>query len=186
MGERVRSKYPSRNSEISGAWESWACCAHVASCECLVNKIACSESDDEPRSYSEAINFLYSLPTFSFRNQNIETFLAFLGATLQHRRDQIRFLDLCWVGLPVYDTEPRTPEHLLDNKWSYRRIGNIKALSELPDFTTFRTEYGSVYSEEVIKEILQHMKGLKKGGVNWGRRSTGCFAQEPVSSDLLT
>ena len=137
-----------------------------------------SNPNNRLSSYSEAIDLLYSLPMFSFNNQNIETFLAFIGATLQHRRDQIRFLDLRWLSQPKGELGPTAPENMLKGRWSYKRIGNIKALSELPNGTSVQSENGYVHAHWVIEQILKSMKGLEKGGIRWGSDSTGYFAQE--------
>lgn len=177
MDEPLPSKYHPCETETSGVWESSACFARVVSCEYSIGDVACSTSNNELSSYSDAIDLLYSLPTFSFQNQNVETFLAFIGATLQHRRDQIRYLDLRWLSQPKSEVGPQTPEYKLNVKWSYRRISNIKALSELPDGKNFETDCAFVLPGWVIEDILESMKGLKKGGVNWGCESTGCFAQ---------
>ncbi|KAH6642331.1 hypothetical protein C7974DRAFT_99500 [Boeremia exigua] len=132
--------------------------------------------------YSETIALLYSLPIFSFHNEKVETFLAFICAILQHRRDQIRYLNLSWT---MYTALPSSlqlpPVFKLNGMWSYKRISNIKALSELPDATSASTENGYVYSHWVIDEALKSLKGLEKGGVKNGAASTGCFAQN--SSD---
>lgn len=73
-----------------------------------------------------------------------------------------------------------------DSKWSYTRISNIKALSQLPDAVAARAEQGIVYDDWVIDETLKDMKGLEKGGVNWGRASTGCFVRGEAGSELST
>ena len=69
-------------TEISGAWESSVYFARVASCEYSVDDVAYLTSNNEPLSYSDTIDHLYSLLIFSFQDQNLEMFLAFIGATL--------------------------------------------------------------------------------------------------------
>lgn len=128
-------------------------------------------------SYSEAIDLLYSLPIFSFSHQNVETFLAFICAIPQQRRDRIRFLDLRWLGA-LRSYPYREIEYQTRPQWSYKRIDNIKALSQMPNASVIRAEQGVVNSDWVVREVLKGMKGLEKGGVNWGCASTGCYAQE--------
>ncbi|KAF1933278.1 uncharacterized protein M421DRAFT_415622 [Didymella exigua CBS 183.55] len=127
--------------------------------------------------YSEAIDLLYCLPTFSFRHQNVETFLAFMCAIPQHRRNRIRFLDLRWLGVPKARSGLDPPVYQSTSQWSYRRISNIRALSRLPDKAVIEAEDELFDSTWVVNEILKGMEGLEKGGVNWGRVSTGCFAR---------
>jgi len=62
--------------------------------------------------------------------------------------------------------------------WSYRRIGDVKALSGLPDARTAPRAGGLVSSEWVVDEVLRGMKGLKLGGVRREAKSTGCFLQQ--------
>jgi hypothetical protein len=128
-------------------------------------------------SYSEAVDLIYSVPTFSFRHQNVETFFAFVCAIPKHRWDKIRYLDLCWINQRKAHGDVQPPEHYMDMRWSYKRISNIKALSDLPEPSLNESENPFVYPECVINEILKKMGGLKKGGVKWGSKSTGCFAQ---------
>lgn len=93
----------------------------------------------------------------------------------QERKDQIRFLDLRWLG--AFRSYPyREIEYQTRPQWSYKRIDNIKALSQMPDASAVRAEQGVVKSDWVVKEVLKGMKGLEKGGVKWGCASTGCFA----------
>ncbi|KAF2633062.1 hypothetical protein BU25DRAFT_88239 [Macroventuria anomochaeta] len=132
--------------------------------------------------YSEAIGLLYSLPTFSFRFQNIGTFLAFVCAIPPHRREQIKYLDLCWLNQPKAPSGvPQGAAHRINPLWSYKRICNVKALSELPRPEIGGTDF--VHAEWVVKEILKGMKGLEKGGIRWGSLSTGCLAQERAVFD---
>lgn len=138
---------------------------------------------DRP-SYSEAINLLYSVPTFSFQHQNVETLLAFVCAIPQHRRDRIRFLDLRWLDTPRALRGLEPPVYQPSCKWSYRRISNIRALSQLP--TRVAARVNLVSSTWVINETLKEMKGLENGGVNWGSASTGCFARNQEASIELS
>lgn len=98
-------------------------------------------------------------------------------AILPQRRDQIRFLDLRWLG--AFRSYPyRETEYQSRPQWSYKRIDNIKALSQMPDASAARGEQGVVNSDWVVKEVLRGMQSLEKGGVNWGCASTGCFAEK--------
>lgn len=135
-------------------------------------------------SYSEAINLLYSLPIFEFSCQNVETFLAFVCAIPQYRRDQIRYLDLSWLTYSFITSyrsegrlEPQKSQVKRNVKWSYWRISGINALSGLPDATTAPTEDGFVHADWIISEVLKTMSGLELGGVNRNAASTGCFAR---------
>ncbi|UPX15081.1 uncharacterized protein EKO05_0005544 [Ascochyta rabiei] len=128
--------------------------------------------------YSETIHLIYSLPIFSFHYQNVETLFAFLGALLPHRRDQIRILDLRWLGqCKMPNDTPQPQPHQMNRGWSYTRISNIRALSELPRPAVGRSNAGFVNPDLVIDDVLGRMKGLEMGGVMWGCRSTGCFRQ---------
>lgn len=140
-----------------------------------------TKPDRELFSYSGAIDLLYSLHTFSFLYQNVETFLAFMCAVPQHRRDRIRFLDLRWLGVPRVWSDLQPPVYQPTPKWSYRRISNTKALSQLPEAAAVQAKRGLVDSDWVVNEILKSMKGLEKGGVNWGRASTGCFVRREAT-----
>ncbi|XPS70202.1 hypothetical protein M3J09_002440 [Ascochyta lentis] len=135
--------------------------------------------------YSETINLIYSLPTFSFRYQNTETFLAFVGAILPHRRNLVRALDLRCLGQGrVSDTTLQPLEHQMNPKWSYARISTVKALSELPRPVMSELDADFVRPERVVEEVLRGMEGLRKGGVRWGCKSTGCFERVKVGRAL--
>ncbi|KAJ4990070.1 hypothetical protein SVAN01_04351 [Stagonosporopsis vannaccii] len=130
--------------------------------------------------YSEAIALLYSLPVFRFSNQNVETFFAFVCALPPHRREGIRCLDLEWLGWFCWGAPGGEDTKMVRRPpmWSYKRIGDVRALSGLPDARTAPRVDGVVSSEWVIDEILKGMKGLRLGGVKRGHVSTGWFAQE--------